>query len=113
MTATQMMLAGPSRADELEADARRAWRAHPEFVAEIVRLAREERAKYPAARLSIGELFVVARRNLRQVGVHVHPNHNWRRSFASWIMRDHPDLDRAFTLRDTNTEHLPPHGDVA
>lgn len=111
MTATQMMLTGPSRADEIEADARRAWREHPDFVAEIVRLAREDRALDPTARLSIGELFVVATRNLRQHGITVRPNHNWRRPFAAFLMHDFTDLDGAFTLRDTTTTDEPARGD--
>jgi hypothetical protein len=106
----QLMMLGPSRADEIEADARRGWRDHPEFVAEIVRLAREDRALDPTARLSIGELFVVAKRNLRQVGIHVQANHNWRRPWASWLMAEHTDLDGAFVLRDTTTDQQPARG---
>ena len=113
MTATQMLLAGPTRADEIEADARRAWHAHPAFVAEIVRLAREDRALDPTARLSIGELFVVAKRNLWQHGITVAPNHNWRRPFASWLMHDYADLAGAFTLRESRAEHDLPKGESA
>jgi hypothetical protein len=111
MTATQMLLAGPTRADEIEAAARRAWREHPAFVEEIVRLAREDRRLDPTARLSIGELFVVARRNLRQVGVDVPVNHNWRRPWASWVMAACTDLDGAFNLRESKSEDRPPMGD--
>lgn len=113
MTATQLLLAGPTRADEIEADARRAWREHPAFVAEIVRLAREDRRIDRTARLSIGELFVVARRNLRQAGVDVPVNHNWRRPFASWVMAAHVDLDGAFNLRESRAEHQQPTGDMS
>lgn len=110
MTAHQLLLTGPTRADEIEAQARRAWREHPEFVAEIVRLAREDRALDPTCRLSIGELFVVARRNLRRAGVNVAPNHDWRRSWAMYLMRDYQDLDGAFALRDSGSEDRPARG---
>lgn len=113
MTATQLLLPDVrSRADEMEAEARKAWRDHPQFVTELVRLAREDRRLNPDAHLSIGELFVVARRNLRQHGIQVRPNHNWRRCFASWLMRDHLDLDGAFILRDTDSDHEPARGDA-
>lgn len=113
MTAHQMMLAGPTRADEIEADARRAWRAHPDFVMELVRLAREDRRLDPTARLSIVELFVVARRNLRQAGLNVPVNHNWRRPFATFLMHDYADLDGAFALRDSASDDVPGRGEGA
>lgn len=111
MSATQLLLAGPTRADEIEADARRAWREHPAFVAEIVLLAREDRRLDPTCRLSIGELFVVAKRNLRQHGIDVPVNHNWRRPFASWLMAAHADLDGAFSLRESRSGNEQPRGD--
>ncbi len=111
MTTTQLLLTGPTRADEIETAARRAWREHPEFVTELARLAREDRRLDPTARLSIGELFVVARRNLRQAGIDVPVNHNWRRPFASWLMAAHETLDGAFNLRESPSEHQPPKGD--
>lgn len=95
-----------TRADEIEDAARKAWRDHPEFVAEIARLAREER-RFVTGYVSIGDLFVVAARNLRMNGVTVRPNHNWRRPWASWLMHDYPDLDGAFRLRDTDTDTKP------
>ena len=109
---TQLILAGPTRADEIEADARRAWRDNPEFTMELIRLAREDRALDPDAVLSIGELFVVAKRNLRQVGVYVAVNHNWRRPFASWLMTL-PGLDGAFNLRESRAENDLPKGESA
>lgn len=113
MTAQQMLLSGPTRADEIEADARRAWRDHPDFVLELLRLAREDRRLDPDAVLSIGELFVVAKRNLRQAGADVAYSNNWRRCFASWFMAAYADLDGAFNLRESRAEHDLPKGESA
>jgi len=100
MNAHQLLLAGPARLDEIEAQARRFRRDHPEAYDTLVKLAREEK-RAGITKGSINRLFEVMRRDrlIRSAGADDYLlNNNARAPLARWIMAEHADLDRL--LRD-------------
>jgi len=115
MTAQQLILAGPTRADEIEAKARRFRHEHPEAYAALVALAREERAA-GITRGSINRLFEVMRRDrlIRSQGTADYLlDNNARAVFARWIMAEHRDLEGFFETRERKSEDTLPRGDAA
>lgn len=112
MSAHQLLLDGPTRADEIEAAARRFRNQNPEAYDALVALAREER-RAGITRGSINRLFEVMRRNrlIRSAGAEDYLlNNNARAPLARWIMAEHTDLDGFFEIRERRSEDAPPRG---
>lgn len=115
MTGHQLLLDGPTRADEIEAAARKFDHAHPEVFYTLVALAREEKAA-GVSRGSIAALFEIVRRNKRiqTAGLEDYAlNNSWRAYYARKIMAICGDLDGFFETRERRSEDAPARGDVA
>lgn len=115
MTGRQLLLSGPTRADEIETAARRFDHEHPEVFYTLVALAREEKAA-GVERGSIAGLFEVVRREerIRTQGARDYAlNNSWRAYYARKIMATCRDLDGFFETRERRSEDAPPRGDAA
>lgn len=115
MNAHQLLLAGPTRADEIERAARHFDHDHPEVFYTLVALAREEKAA-GVERGSIAGLFEVVRREqrIRTRGEQDYAlNNSWRAYYARKIMATCRDLDGFFETRERRSEDAPARGDAA
>lgn len=115
MSGHQLLLAGPTRADEIESAARRFDQEHPSVYYALVELAREER-RAGVERGSIAALFEIVRRQHRMATAGRDDwllNNSHRAYFARKIMANCRDLDGFFETRERRSQDLPARGDVA
>lgn len=109
----QLLLDGPTRADEIETAARRFDQAHPTVYHALVELAREERHA-GVERGSIAALFEIVRRDHRMAtgGRDDYAlNNTFRAYYARRIMANCRDLDGFFETRERRSEDVPGRGE--